>query len=107
MEHKVLFYSILFYSLESNAQQATLYWSQAVNCQEVVEDDPRKGINFADISPSDCIRFCENSTVTYNLEVDGPPPLISWQVTGGTIISNPPTTATCIIKWGQAPYKLV
>jgi hypothetical protein len=86
----------------------TLTWGSEVSCQ--VANVPNHGVKDYDANIADgpCIRVCENSTITYTLAGGGIGTIdhTVWNVTGGTINTDPQYTnnTTCTITWGAASY---
>ncbi|WP_395053664.1 PKD domain-containing protein, partial [Flavobacterium sp.] len=77
----------------------TLSWNSEVSC-ESAENPEIKDNNIVD---GPCIRVCENSIITYNLNgslssIDH----IDWNITGGTILTA--TNSSCQIQWTNAAF---
>ncbi len=99
----VLFLMILFSAGRTAAQDndVSLTWNREVGCQIGSEDltGPKRKYEEL-IAQNQCLRVCENSTVTYYLQAEDNSNWLStvWNVAGGTIISS--TTTNCEILWG-------
>ncbi|GEC79907.1 hypothetical protein FAQ01_27770 [Flavobacterium aquatile] len=72
-------------------------WDKEVGCQTYGVDD-QKRIFFTDISPSECIRVCENSTVTYSLSNLPAGASTTWNAVGGVL--SYVTESSCTVTWG-------
>ena len=76
-------------------------WDKEVGCQTYELDRDKEGSVFIEnIEPSDCIRVCENSDVTYTLANIPPTATIVWNVVGGTTTNN--SSSSCLVNWGTA-----
>jgi len=73
-----------------------LTWNQSVGCQEIEFDKDRE-IYAEDINDSECVRFCENSNVTFNLVNLQPGSTVTWNATGGSLSNI--TNTSCQIGW--------
>ena len=78
----------------------TLSWDSDVSCQQANEDPRVKDENIVD---GPCIRVCENSTITFNINgnyigID----YTEWNITGGTIINS--TNTSCQITWSTDSF---
>ena len=78
----------------------TLSWDSDVSCQQANEDPRVKDENIVD---GPCIRVCENSTITFNINgnyigIDH----TEWNITGGTISNS--TNTSCQITWNTNSF---
>ena len=77
-------------------QALSIAWDKEVGCQ-VYEEDKEKRITVENIGDSECIRFCEYSSVTYTLSNLPVGATTTWNAVGGTISSS--SSSTCIVNW--------
>jgi len=88
---------ILGNSFSAQAQlPLSIAWNKEVGCQ-TYELDEKREIALENIGSSDCIRFCEYSSVTYTLSNLPAGAVTTWNAIGGTISSS--SSSTCIVNW--------
>ncbi|WP_313806294.1 T9SS type A sorting domain-containing protein [Flavobacterium sp.] len=105
IKQKNLFVLILFsflllsgikgYSQVSNG--LAINWDQEVGCQTYGYDD-KKRLFIEDIEESECIRFCELSSVNYTLTNLPAGATTTWSA-GGGVVANA-TGSSCNVNWG-------
>lgn len=81
-----------------------LLWHQNVGCQDA-NFDAKRTIDFDDISPSDCLRVCNNSEVDYELLYLPPGATTVWTVAGGTVIATSNEIIT--VRWENIGFGTV
>jgi PKD domain/Secretion system C-terminal sorting domain len=106
---KLVFNFLLFFLFTSSLFAQTpsgiaFSWDVSVGCQTFSQhEDHGEGVKnpifLEDIVDGKCIRVCEGSNVTYTLSGNmGTSPNTIWNVSGGVISSQTPTT--CVVHWG-------
>lgn len=76
----------------------TISWGSEVSCETA---DEMMKFN-VDIADGPCIRVCENSRITYQLNSSAPIISTIWNVTGGTILNQ--TATNCEILWNNSTF---
>lgn len=90
---------------KSYAQGISIIWDSETGCLVYDEKDQRYE-PLEEVEDGDCVRVCENSTVTYSLTGDNTSwTSTDWTVAGGTIIST--SLTECVVKWGPAGWSTV
>ena len=91
------------------ASEYKLTWDINVGCQIYSPPKPRDGedtgLYIDDIEINQCIRVCENSTITYTLAGDlSGTPNVQWTVAGGTMgtVANTATSSSVPVTWDAA-----
>ncbi len=81
----------------------SLKWDKEFGCQVANSDDPGH-IKYEElIASGNCLKVCQNSTVTYSLYSTDQTTWTTavWTVSGGTAVVSP-DTFSCTITWGTA-----
>ena len=107
INHKMsllLILSMLFFSEQIVAQDAiNIIWDTEVGCLDY-KDDRNLGGNTID--PSECVRVCELSEVTYSLTGNSSTWTSAvWEVGGGVMTAS--NLTSCTVEWGSAGTGLV
>ena len=89
------------YLFSQTPSGVSINWNSYAGCQqfgEIRENGGKEPALIDNIIDGQCINVCRESTVTYTLSgLISANPGTTWIVTGGTIVSQTPTT--CIITW--------
>ena len=90
-------------SLQLKAQTAhnpVLTWDKEVGCIEYDDRGEKDHYDlYEQIAEGKCLRFCEQTTVTYTFNANDVAQ-VSWQATGGNVQSS--STTNAVVQWGAA-----
>ena len=96
-----LFFGGLFRIEAQTASGVALFWDQQVGCQDA-NFDAKRTIDFDDISSSDCLKACNNSTVNYQLLYMPLGATTVWTVAGGSVIASSNNSLT--VFWDNVGF---